>query len=261
MRVSFRCIFVLALIGLATYSAASQIIPPSKLMSATDPVDLPRDSNFSIGSNQIAIIETADRLLAQRSYQAAIETYKQIKEPSARVLDRMGVAYESLFDADDAIRAYKQSIRIDAKNPRTYNDLATVYDQVQRYSEAERLYRKAIELAPDCALYYKNLGTSLLAQGKYNKGSEAYQHALNLDPHVFDGHGNPLMVMTRNDNAEMNYARAGSCARAGLRDCTLVYLRKAVSEGSATARRIATDRDFSTMKDDPSIQQLFQNEH
>ena len=260
MRAFFRCILSLVIIDFAICSAVSQVVPTSDLISSATTVSSRGSSNPPVDSDQITIIQAADRLLAEHSYQAAIEAYKQVKKPSARVLDRMGVAYESVLDTDDAIRAYTQSIRLDPTSPRTYNDLATVYDQLQKHIEAERLYRKAIELAPNCALYYKNLGTSLLAHHEYRKGSEAYQHSLNLDPHILEQRGNPLLLMTRKDNGDMNYARAGSCARAGLRDCTLVYLRKAINEGSATAGKIANDRDFSAMKDDPSIKQLFQIE-
>ena len=208
------------------------------------------------GSSDADFVKMGDQLLAARRYHEAIDMYRQISTPSARALDCMGIAYESLLDSDDAIRSYKKALRLDPKNARTNNDLATAYDQVERHSDAEHLYRKAIQLAPSTALYYKNLGTNLLAQHKYRKGAEAYQHALSLDPHIFDKHGDPLMVLPRSENAELNYARAGSCAQAGLRDCALTYLRKAINEGSATARRIESDRSFTSLRDDPSMQQL-----
>ncbi len=194
--------------------------------------------------------------MIQHRYQAAIEAYQKIDAPSAKVWSTMGYAYQLLSDLNDAVRCYKQSIRIDPRDARIINNLATAYDQLGDHHRAERLYREAIDLGPGSAVYLKNLGTNLLAQHEVQKGSEAYRQALAIDPHVLDAKSALALALPLKDNAEANYAKARTCAQAGLIDCTVDYLRKALDEGSATPARITSDIQFASVRDNPEVQHL-----
>jgi tetratricopeptide (TPR) repeat protein len=197
-----------------------------------------------------------DELMAQHRYQAALEIYSRVATPTAMLWARMGVAYQMLLGFDSAIRCYKEALRLDPNNARILNDAATALDQVGEHTQAEQLYRRALRSAPGSAVYLKNLGTNLLAQHQFEDGSEAYRQALALDPHIFDDHDNPAMMLTTQQNAEVNYARARSCAVAGMEDCALSYLRKAMQENSAIDKRLADDDDFAALRDSPGLQQL-----
>ncbi len=166
------------------------------------------------------------------------------------------MAYQLLLDFNDAARCYKESIKLDPHNARIYNNLATALDQLEDHRQAERLYREAIRLDPHSAVYFKNLGTNLLAQQQFEMGSEAYRRALSLDPHILDFRDTPSMALPRRENAVTNYVRARSCAQAGLIDCTVVYIGKAVNEGSATPKKIASDSRFQAVLNTPEMQRL-----
>jgi tetratricopeptide (TPR) repeat protein len=200
--------------------------------------------------------QLGNQLLKQRSYQAALEAYQLVPARSARLWSRMGVAYQLLLDYHDAVRCYRESIKLDPHNARFYNDLATAYDQLEDHRQAEQLYREAIGLDPHSAIYFKNLGTNLLAQHEFAKGSEAYRQALSIDPHILDFRDAPSMALPRKDNAETNYVRARSCAQVGLVDCTAVYLRKALDEGSATPKEVVSDSRFQAVLNTPQVQRL-----
>ncbi|HEX4758470.1 MAG TPA: tetratricopeptide repeat protein [Terracidiphilus sp.] len=208
----------------------------------------------------LAAEQLGDQFMVQHRFQAALEIYSGVPSPSPKLWARMGVAYQMLFSFDRAVQCYKQALKLEPNNPRDMNDLATVLDQQGKHREAEQFYRKAIILAPDSAIYLKNLGTNLLAQHESQKGSEAYKKALTLDPNVLDNYSNPVMILPRAENAETNYARARSCAEAGLTECAVTYLRKALQEGSATRKRVAADREFEAMLDDPALQQLLSDQ-
>lgn len=197
-----------------------------------------------------------NQLMEQRSYQAAIEAYQLAPVRSARLWSRMGIAYQLLLDFKNAARCYKESIRLDPHNARIYNNLGTTYDQLEDHRQAEQLYREAIRLDPHAAVYFKNLGTNLLAQHEFQEGSESYRQALSIDPHILDYRDAPSMALPRKDNAEANYVRARSCAQAGLIDCTVVYLRRALDEGSATPQKIASDSGFQAVLNTPEVQRL-----
>jgi tetratricopeptide (TPR) repeat protein len=219
--------------------------------SARVAADTPQAARFAPDSEQFG-----NQLMEQGSYQAALDAYQLAPVRSAKLWSRMGIAYQLLLNFNDAARCYKESIRLDPHNALFYNDLATAYDQLEDHRQAERLYRKAILLDPHVAVYFKNLGTNLLAQHKFDNGAEAYRQALSIDPHILDYRNTPSMALPRKDNAETNYVRARSCAQAGLTDCAVVYLRKALDEGSATRKKIVSDNRFQAVFNTPEVQQL-----
>ena len=256
-RFRWICIAVVALFG--SISVLSQETLNQNLETA---LSVSPDLSVSALAPQrahAAIVEvekTGDWLMSQHRYQTALETYQSALTPSAKLWSRIGIAYQSLLDPNDAVRCYKESLKLEPENPRVLNDMATAYDQLGDHRQAERLYRKAIQLVPTSAIYFKNLGTNLLAQHKFDRGSEAYAHALSLDSTIFDKSNNLLMVLPAGDNAEANYARARSCAQAGQKDCALAYLTKALNEGSASPQRIAADGQFNALRNDPALQYL-----
>jgi tetratricopeptide (TPR) repeat protein len=260
MRGSYLWICSSALALLVTFPVSSQSVltsnkdadnPVSESPYAATAMPLPRLHLGILDAEQ-----SGDRLMAQHRYQAALETYRSVDTPSAKLWNRMGVAYQLLFALDDSIRCYKKSLQLDSNNPLVLNNLATAYDQMGDHRQAEALYRKAISVAPNSATYLKNLGTNLLAQHEYEGGSDAYRQALALDPHILDNHDNPSMVLPHSDNAETNYARARSCAQADQKECALVYLRKALDEGPSTAKRVSSDPQFKSLINDPAIKEL-----
>jgi tetratricopeptide (TPR) repeat protein len=170
----------------------------------------------------------------------------------------MGIAYQMMFNLKDATRCYNASLKIDPRNSQVINNLGTVYDSLKQYGAAQRMYRKALKLNPRSALILKNLGSDLLAQHKYQKGWEAYQQALAIDPNIFEDRGahrveNPTSSQER---GAMNYYMARGCARSGLTECAIQYLRMALDEGFTTPKKIAADKDFVSLHDLPAFQQL-----
>jgi len=170
----------------------------------------------------------------------------------------MGIAYQMMFNTKDAVRCYRESLKLDPRNSQVLNNLGTVYASVKDYNQADRLYRKAIKLDSDSALIYKNLGTNLLAEHKYNKGWEAYQHALKIDPQIFSDHDSPHVdnPSSVQERGAMNYYMALGCVRAGYTDCALEYLRMALDEGFTSRKKVAADIEFASLRDNPAFQQL-----
>jgi Tfp pilus assembly protein PilF len=138
------------------------------------------------------------------------------------------------------------------------NNLGTIYDSLKQYGAAERMYRRALKFDPQSALIYKNLGTNLLSRHKYKKGWEAYQTALALDPQIFETNvglrvENPVSVQ---DRGAMNYYMARGCARAGMNDRAIEYLRVALNEGFTNPKKIVADSEFANLRGIPAFDQL-----
>lgn len=198
--------------------------------------------------------ELGDTLSVHRRYQAAIAEYGK-ETPSAAVWNKMGIAYQMMFNLKDATRCYKESLKLDSRNPQVLNNLATVFDSLKQYGSAERLYRKALKVEAHSPLILKNLGTNLLAQHKYNRGWAEYQKALAADPDVFQDKSSPQVQnpSTVAERGAMNYYMAAGCARMGQVDCTLQYLRMALNEGFTSPKKVATDLAFANVRDNPDF--------
>ncbi len=203
--------------------------------------------------------QIADSLMAHQRYQAAIEQYKKAPATSSEVWNKMGVAYQLMFNLDDAARCYQKAQKLDPKNAVVLNNLGTVYVTQKLYSRAERAYRKALKLDPKSALVHKNLGTALLAQHKYKNGWREYQNALEDDPHIFQNTSNSVRVenpASVQERGAMNYYMAKGCVRAGLTDRAIEYLRMAINEGFVSPKKVAADEEFTSLRALPAFQQM-----
>jgi tetratricopeptide (TPR) repeat protein len=206
--------------------------------------------------------QIGDSLIARQRYQAAIAAYSKSTEMTAGIWNKMGIAYQMMFNSKDATRCYKQSILLDPGNPQVLNNLATVYASLKQYGLADRFYRKALKVDPQSALILKNLGTNLLAEHKYNKGWQTYQQALAIDPQIFSNHDTPSVddPSSIQERGAMNYYMAAGCARAGYTDCALQYLRMALDEGFTTRKKVANDVEFASLHSNPAFKQLLEEQ-
>jgi Tfp pilus assembly protein PilF len=207
--------------------------------------------------------QLGDSLVGHQRYQAAIAAYSKAPEMTADIWNKIGIAYQMLFNAKDAARCYKQSLKLDPANSQVMNNLATVYASLKQYGQADRMYRKALKLDPKSAIVLKNYGTNLLAEHKYNRGWEAYQQALAIDPQIFADHNGPSVQNPSSvqDRGAVNYYMAAGCARAGYTDCALQYLRLALDEGFTTRKKIEADSQFASLRDNPAFKQLLAEQH
>jgi tetratricopeptide (TPR) repeat protein len=196
--------------------------------------------------------------MQQQRYQAAIDAYKKVNQRSADLWNKMGIAYQQMFNSVDASRCYQASLHMNSKNPHVLNNLGTIYDAEKEYGDAERLYRKALKIDPKAGLIYKNLGTNLLAQHRYKKGWEMYKTALEIDPNIFKNTSSPRVQnpSTIEERGAMNYYMAKGCVRAGMTDRAVEYLRMALNEGFTNPRKIEADSEFAGLHDVPAYQQL-----
>jgi len=201
--------------------------------------------------------ELGDTFAVHRRYEAAIAEYAKAPRTAA-VWNKMGIAYQMMFNLKDATRCYKESLRADSHNSQVLNNMGTVYDSLKDYGTAERYYRKALKVDPRSALILKNLGTNLLAQHKYSRGWGEYQKALAIDPDVFEDKSSPEVQnpSTVAERGAMNYYMALGCVRMGETACALQYLRMALDEGFTSPKKIATDTEFASLRDNPDFKQM-----
>jgi tetratricopeptide (TPR) repeat protein len=265
-----RWILFIALLALSLAIPALAIpgyLPAQAPTQANAPSSPPAATTYASGPataapKQPTDEEIGDSLTAHQRYQAAIAAYAKAPEMTAGIWNKMGIDYQMMFNSKDAARCYKESLKLDPRNPQVLNNLGTVYASTKEFGSADHLYRKALKIDPRSALILKNLGTNLLEEHKYDKGWAAYQRALAIDPHIFSDNGSPSVQdpSSVQDRGAMNYYMAAGCARAGYADCALQYLRMALDEGFTTRKKVANDSEFASLHDNPDFKKLLEEQ-
>jgi tetratricopeptide (TPR) repeat protein len=204
-----------------------------------------------------------DLLMVHRSYAAAIEAYQRETQPSAKLWNKIGVAYHHMFALEQARKYYQMALAMKPDFPEALNNLAAVYHGQHEYRQAERTYKLALKYAPGAAITYCNLGTSYFADEKYKPGMEAYRKALALNPNIFDPGQTQIVQETtsRRQLVAVNYYLAKTYATAGKMQEALGYLRKALEAGFNDRKQLMKDKEFAALRSTPEFHQLMVEEN
>jgi hypothetical protein len=94
-------------------------------------------------------------------------------------------------------------------------------------------------------------------QHKYKNGSAAYSQALSLDSHIFDAHSGAKLDAPAPplEHGTAAYFKARSCALAGLNDCAITFLRKALDE-CVTVNQVSKEEEFTSLRNTPTFTHL-----
>ena len=204
-----------------------------------------------------------DLLMVHRSYAAAIEAYKRENQPSAKLWNKIGVAYHHMFALEQARKYYQMALAMNPNYPEALNNLAAVYHGQHDYRQAERTYKLALKYSPGAAITYCNLGTAYFAEEKYKPGMEAYRKALALNPNIFEPGQTQIVQETtsRRQLVAVNYYLAKTYATAGKMQEALGYLRKALEAGFNDRKQLMKDKEFAALRSTPEFHQLMVEEN
>ena len=97
----------------------------------------------------------------------------------------LGHAYEMLDRDNDAIKAYRQAIRVDPKYADGWYNLGDVYHRLKRYNDALEAYRQVVRIAPEAAWTWYHLGCAYHHLKRYNDAIKALRQAMKIDPEDF----------------------------------------------------------------------------
>ena len=92
----------------------------------------------------------------------------------------------------------------------------------------------------------------------------AYAQAVAIDPEIFDQHSSQgILVQERTveERAGYYYILAKTCAKAGMTDRSLQYIRKALENGFKDRDKFKADPEFSALQDNLEFQQILAAEY
>lgn len=247
--VTFTCLTAVCL-SQSTQNERIQVAPP--LMQVQSP---PKDASPQ------DLERKGDELRAQKEFLDAIDYYRaaMAKQTTPVVLNKLGIAELMLERYRDAGRDFDRAIKMDRKFAEPYNNLGCVDYKRKRYSSSVKLYKKAIDLVPDSASFYSNLGAAYFAKKEFEPASLAYAKAINLDPEVFEhtSHaGIAAQLVTSEDRAHYEYVLAKLYAKAGDKDRSFEFLRKAMEDGYKDVKDANTAPEFAELRKDARFADL-----
>ena len=108
-------------------------------------------------------------------WQAALTQALAIENRSARVFNRIGVAYSELGQWPQALDYLQQAVMVDANYVAAQYHLANALSALERYDEANRYYRHLCLSKPNWADAHLNLGLNFLACKQWVEGWREYE--------------------------------------------------------------------------------------
>lgn len=202
-------------------------------------------------------------LVVHGRYADAIEAYRRIRPQTARLYNKIGIAYQRMEKDDEAIANYGQATRLDRKFAAPYNNLGTVYFHEKDIKRAKQLYKKSIKLDAATAPFWSNLGAVYMEERKYSDGAEAYEKAFLLDPEIFQDMA--LNGIEQNASpaelAKIYLTFAEIYAHAGMKVEAMLYLHKALQEGFNDRTKLQQDQQLATLRGTPEFDQIVAGGH
>jgi Tfp pilus assembly protein PilF len=203
-------------------------------------------------------------MMARKMFREAVDFYKPGAEKSAILANKTGIAYHQLQDLDNAEKYYRRAIKLNSKYPEAINNLGTVYYAKKSYRRAVNQYRNALRLTPNSASVLSNLGTAYFARKQYDEAMKTYAQAVALDPEIFDQHSSQGVLVqerTIEERAGYFYILAKTCAKAGMTDRSLQYIRKALENGFKERDKFRAEPEFSALQDNLEFQEILAAEY
>jgi len=144
----------------------------------------------------------------------AIREYREalrIKPDDAEAHYNLGIALADKGFPDEAIREYREALRIKPDNADAHTNLGAALADKGFPDEAIREYREALRIKPDYAEVHYNLGIALEAKGLVDEAIREYRDALRIKPDDAEAHynlGNALEAKGLMDEAIREYRDA-----------------------------------------------------
>jgi len=248
----FCSLFLLGSVGTVGVRATihAQAIPQVQADSDSSPKEL-------------TLEDRADIFMARKSYPDALDYYGRAlrkaadKTASAKLWNKIGIAYQQEDQLGLARKAYKEALQFNDNMAEAWNNMGTTYFFESKYKKSIKYYQHAIALEPNSPSFHVNLGTSYSRIKEYADAVDEYRVALTLDPTVLAQFaGNGTVVQPREVDADYFFYLAKVFASLGRTPEAVRYLRRAFEEGFDNLKKLDADPDFLKISKDPTYSEL-----
>ncbi len=231
------------------------------LLAGDDLQDNPPPAVPNPSASAQELEEQGDLFRAQKRFLDSLDFYKAAlaKQPSALLWNKAGMDYLLMQRSEEATKCFDKAIKLDKHAAEGYNNRGYMEFRKENYGKSIRYYQKALSLRPTDAVFHYNMGSSYFAMHDFKRAANEYHAAYTLDPNIFDRVSKTgIMAQTTSpeDRAAFSFMVAKMYAQAGDIDHSLEYLRKAMEEGYKNIRKVYTDAEFASLREDKRFAEL-----
>lgn len=123
----------------------------------------------------------------------AIRRYRQalrIKPDFAEAHNNLGYLLVGQGRIEEAVRHCSEALRIRPKYAEAHNNLGIAFATQGKIREAIRQFAAAVRIRPDYADAHNNLGIALTNQGRFEEAIRHHRQSLRINPQYADAHNN-----------------------------------------------------------------------
>ncbi|NHJ06109.1 MAG: tetratricopeptide repeat protein [Candidatus Heimdallarchaeota archaeon] len=178
----------------------------------------------------------ANALFNQAEYVEAIHCWKKllrknILKDEIRLYIKIGQAYESLGEAEQAYYYYGEAIKRNPKNIELISKFGQISYLIENFEDALKSFKIVVQAEPDNEIATHNLGLSYYNLGHHDEALEYLEASLELD----------------NESADSWYALATIYAENYLIDDALIALEKALTLDISLRETARSELSFYTL--------------
>lgn len=133
------------------------------------------DAHFKLGLSY-ALIESEQELV-----ETPVEPVEDNKEGTNKKGETKEKKPNSTIAFENAVTAYKKTIKDDPENDNAYFNLGRVLNRLNDDKESRKALEKAVKLNPDDTQYQTELGVILIKLAQYDEAVRALKKAIELD--------------------------------------------------------------------------------
>jgi tetratricopeptide (TPR) repeat protein len=164
-------------------------------------------------------LSTGTTLYQKGNFAAAAKEFRKAisldpsQDNAVKAYNLMATAYIADGKKDEAIKAYKTSLKVDPSNDATYVSLGNIYYDQGDYSNAVKQYEAAAKISPTSSANAYSLAQGYLAVGKYKDAEGQFQKVIRLSPQGYSGY----------------YGLGQAYSKQGQQEQAIVQFQKAIS--------------------------------
>ncbi len=161
---------------------------------------------------QTSLKSDVDKLIylyRSKNFNAALNlsnSLLELNQDEPFLLNINGIINLSLENWQNALLAFKKTLKQDDKFIEAYNNLGVTYSHLGENDKAIENYKKALELNKDYASAYNNLATQYDDFGEYSIAIKNYTQALRCNPEHLNAQNNLIRILNfyKADQSEDN---------------------------------------------------------
>jgi tetratricopeptide (TPR) repeat protein len=206
-------------------------------------------------------IRQGSAFLSRGDSEGAIEQFNKataLNDKAQKAYNLLGMAYFQKKDYALAEDNFERALALDPSFASAYTNLGGVYFVRQDYGKARDTLTKALALNPGLVAANYSMGSVLIALGDVEGGASYLSRGIALDPNYLDTYSTLVtnVPLASFGQRGIYFIYAKLFAATGDVEKTVEYLTKAKQAGFRDWHRIAEEKEFEKVRDDPRIKAL-----